>query len=144
MFMGLFDNKSIDSKNRMFVPAKHRALLGEGCVITIGMEGCLCIYSLDEWQLQSQKMEAIPQADLTARKFIRLVFSHAAKCEFDSQGRITIPENLKTFAHIDKDIVIMGVNTKIEVWAKERWEAPDNDSKYDPEEAAEALLKYNF
>ena len=143
MFMGTYNN-SIDAKNRMIVPAKHRAQLGDGCVITVGMEGCLCIYSMEDWEKQAEKMEGIPEADLEARKFIRKVFSSAEECNFDKQGRIIIPENLKEFAHIDKELVTMGVKTRIEVWAKEVWDAPDNSGKIEPEKWAEALLKYGF
>ncbi len=143
MFMGTYNN-SIDAKNRMIVPAKHRAQLGDGCIITIGMEGCLCIYSKEDWEKQAEKMGGIPEADLEARKFVRAVFSNAEECSFDKQGRIIIPENLKAFAHIDRELVTMGVKTKIEVWAKEVWDAPDNSDKIEPDKWAEALLKYGF
>lgn len=143
MFMGTYNN-SIDGKNRMIVPAKHRAQLGDGCIITIGIEGCLCIYSLEDWDKQAEKMGEIPESDLEARKFIRAVFSNAEECTFDKQGRIIIPEKLKEYAHIDKELVTMGVRTKIEVWSKEVWDAPDNNGKIEPEKWAEALLKYGF
>ena len=143
MFMGRYNN-SIDAKNRMIVPAKHRALLGEGCIITIGMERCLTIYSQDDWEKHAEKLDAIPEADLEARNFVRLVFSYAENCTFDKQGRIIIPEHLKEYACIKKDLVTMGVKNKIEVWAQEMWEKPDNNLIYEPEKWADALIKYGF
>ncbi|MBP3815717.1 MAG: division/cell wall cluster transcriptional repressor MraZ [Firmicutes bacterium] len=143
MFMGTYNN-SIDAKNRMIVPAKHRDQLGDGCVITIGIEKCLTIYSQESWNKQAEKMESIPESDLESRKYVRLFFSHAEECTFDKQGRIIIPEHLKDYAGITKELVTMGVKTKIEVWAKEVWDAPDNRGKIEPDKWADALLKYGF
>lgn len=143
MFMGTYNN-SIDAKNRMIVPSKHRVQLGESCVLTIGMEKCLNIYSMEAWDAVQQKLSEIPESDLEARKFVRAVYSNAAPCDFDKQGRIIIPDNLKEYADIKKDLVTMGVMNKIEVWAKEVWTAPGNTDKMDQEAWAKALLQYGF
>ena len=144
MFMGTYNN-SIDAKNRMIVPAKLRSqLVGDKCVITIGMEHCLSIYSMEDWENLANKFKEIPESDLQARKFVRAVFSNAAEYEFDSQGRIIIPDNLKMYADIKKELVTMGVMTKIEVWAKEVWTSPENTDKMEAKEWAEALLQYGF
>ena len=144
MFMGTYNN-SIDAKNRMIVPSKLRSqLTGDKCVITIGMEHCLCIYSMEDWENLSQRLREVPESDLQARKFVRAVFANAAEYEFDSQGRIIIPDNLKEYAGIKKELVTMGVMTKIEVWAKEVWASPENTDKMDGKEWAEALLQYGF
>ena len=129
MFMGTFNN-SIDAKNRMIVPSKHRDQLGGRCVLTKGMDKCLYIYSMNEWDKQMDK--------------IRHFCANAVDCEFDKQGRIVIPAELKEYAGIDKELVTMGAMRKIEVWSKEVWDAPDNENKMDSEEFAESLAQYRF
>ena len=144
MYMGTFYN-SIDDKNRMIVPAKLRKQLGgQGCVITISIEGCLRIYSNDDWEEYSAKLEAIPESDLEAHRVVRKIFSNATDCTFDKQGKVNIPENLKNYAGITKELVTMGVSKYIEVWAKEIWDAPDNDLDMTTEEMAAVLREYNI
>lgn len=143
MFMGTYNN-SIDAKNRMIVPSKHRDQLGGRCVLTKGMDKCLYIYSMGEWEKQMDKIEALPESDPKVRAFIRHFCANAVDCEFDKQGRIVIPAELKEYAEIDKDLVTMGAMRKIEVWSKEVWDAPDNENKMDSEEFAESLAQYRF
>ena len=143
MFMGTFNN-SIDAKNRMIVPSKHRDQLGGRCVLTKGMDKCLYIYSMNEWDKQMDKIEALPESDPKVRAFIRHFCANAVDCEFDKQGRIVIPAELKEYAVIDKELVTMGAMRKIEVWSKEVWDAPDNENKMDSEEFAESLAQYRF
>ena len=143
MFMGTFNN-SIDAKNRMIVPSKHRDQLGGRCVLTKGMDKCLYIYSMNEWDKQMDKIEALPESDPKVRAFIRHFCANAVDCEFDKQGRIVIPAELKEYAGIDKELVTMGAMRKIEVWSKEVWDAPDNENKMDSEEFAESLAHYRF
>ncbi len=143
MFMGTYNN-SIDAKNRMIVPSKHRDQLGGRCVLTKGMDKCLYIYSMNEWEKQMDKIEALPESDPKVRAFIRHFCANAVDCEFDKQGRIVIPAELKEYAGIDKDLVTMGAMRKIEVWSKEVWDAPDNENKMDSEEFAESLAQYKF
>ncbi len=143
MFMGTYNN-SIDAKNRMIVPSKHRDQLGGRCVLTKGMDKCLYIYSMGEWEKQMDKIEALPESDPKVRAFIRHFCANAVDCEFDKQGRIVIPAELKEYAEIDKELVTMGAMRKIEVWSKEVWDAPDNENKMDSEEFAESLAQYRF
>ena len=143
MFMGTFNN-SIDAKNRMIVPSKHRDQLGGRCVLTKGMDKCLYIYSMNEWDKQMDKIEALPESDPKVRAFIRHFCANAVDCEFDKQGRIVIPAELKEYAGIDKELVTMGAMRKIEVWSKEVWDAPDNENKMDSVEFAESLAQYRF
>lgn len=144
MFMGTYNN-SIDAKNRMIVPAKMRSqFVGDKCVITMGMERCLCIYSMEAWEKFAEKLTDLPESDLETWRFVRDAFGNAAEYEFDSQGRIIIPDNLKEYAGIKKELVTMGVMTKIEVWAKEVWTSSENTVKLDPKDRATALLKYGF
>ena len=143
MFMGTYNN-SIDTKNRMIVPSKHRDQLGGRCVLTKGMDKCLYIYSMAEWEKQMDKIEALPGSDPKVRAFIRHFCANAVDCEFDKQGRIVIPAELKEYAGIDKELVTMGAMRKIEVWSKEVWDSPDNENKMDSEEFAESLAQYKF
>lgn len=143
MFMGTYNN-SIDAKNRMIVPSKHRDRLGGRCVLTKGMDKCLYIYSMAEWEKQMDKIEALPESDPKVRSFIRHFCANAVECEFDKQGRIVIPAELKEYAGIDKELVTMGAMRKIEVWSKEVWDSPDNENKMDSEEFAESLAQYKF
>ena len=143
MFMGTYNN-SIDTKNRMIVPSKHRDQLGGRCVLTKGMDKCLYIYSMAEWEKQMDKIEALPESDPKVRAFIRHFCANAVDCEFDKQGRIVIPAELKEYAGIDKELVTMGAMRKIEVWSKEVWDSPDNENKMDSEEFAESLVQYKF
>lgn len=143
MFMGTYYN-SIDAKNRLIVPSKHRDQLGGRCVLTRGLDTCLYIYSMEDWEKQMEKIAALPESDPKIRAFIRHFCANAAELEFDKQGRIVIPGELKEYARIGKDLVTMGAMKKIEVWSKEIWEAPDNENKMDAEEFADSLTQYNF
>ncbi|MBR1989126.1 MAG: division/cell wall cluster transcriptional repressor MraZ [Firmicutes bacterium] len=143
MFMGT-SNNSIDEKNRMIVPAKLRAELGARCILTKGLDQCLYIYTTEDWDKQMEKIARLPESDPKVRAFIRHFCANACECEFDKQGRIIIPQELKTYAGIEKDLVTMGAMTKIEIWSREVWNAPDNDSKMERADFAQALTEYNF
>lgn len=142
MFMGTYNN-SIDAKNRMIVPSKHRDQLGGKCVITRGLDRCLYIYTLDEWEKQAEKISQLPEADKDVRNYVREIYSNADEVEFDKQGRIVIPAVLKEYAEIEKELVTVGAMKKIEVWSKKVWEDPSDD-KYDTGNFGDALAKYNF
>lgn len=143
MFMGTVYN-SIDEKNRMIVPSKMRLGLGQRCVLTKGLDRCLYIYTMDSWQKQMEKIAMLPESDPKVRSFIRHFCANAAECEFDRQGRIVIPQELKAYAGVEKELVTMGAMTKIEIWAREVWEAPGNDGKMEPVDFSKALEEYNF
>lgn len=143
MFMGTTYN-SIDDKNRMIVPARLRSGLGSGCILTRGLDRCLYIYTSEDWDKQMEKVSRLPESDPKVRAFIRHFCANAAECEFDKQGRIIIPQELKSYAGIEKELVTMGAMSKIEVWSREVWDAPDNSSKMETEDFAQALAEYNF
>ena len=143
MFMGTFYN-SIDAKNRIIIPSKHRESLGGKCVITKGMDKCLVIYSIEDWEKMVEKIAQLPESDADVRAFIRHRFANAQECEFDKQGRINIPVQLKEYAGIDKELVTLGAMKTIEIWSRELWETPDNEGNMDDNDFAEALKKYNF
>lgn len=143
MFMGTYYN-SIDSKNRMIVPSKHRDGLGGRCVLTKGLDKCLYIYTISDWEKQEQKIAELPESDPEIRAFIRSFFGDATECEFDKQGRIVIPAPLIEHAGIKKDLVTVGAMKKIEIWSKELWDSSSKDVTLSTEELAGALEKYNF
>ena len=143
MFMGTTNN-SIDEKNRVIVPSKLRAELGARCVLTKGLDCCLYIYTMAVWEKQMEKIMKLPEADPRVRAFIRHSCSNAVECELDKQGRIVIPQELKDYAKIEKELVTMGAMSKIEIWSRSVWDAPDNDCKMDTVDFSKALMEYNF
>lgn len=142
MFMGTIYN-SIDSKNRLIVPSKHRDQLAGKCVLTKGLDTCLYIYSLDEWNKITEKIAQLPESDPKVREYIRSYYANAAECEFDKQGRIVIPQPLIDYAKIKKELVTMGAMKKIEIWSKEVWDEVNN-LKGESTDFSEALAKYSF
>lgn len=143
MFMGTYYN-SIDSKNRVIVPLKHRDILGGRCVLTKGFDKCLYIYTMEDWERQTIKLSELPESDPEIRAFIRSFYGSAVECEFDKQGRIVIPATLKEYAQIKKELVTVGSMKKVEIWSKELWEAPGEDIHYETDELAGKLAKYNY
>ncbi len=143
MFMGKYYN-SIDAKNRMIVPSKHRDQLGGRCILTKGMDNCLYIYPLGEWEKVVEKVSALPQTDVNVRKYIRDVFANAEECEIDKQGRILIPAELKKRVFIDKELVTMGAMSRIEIWSKEVWNDPDSYPCEKDNDFISQLTKYGF
>lgn len=141
--MGTYNN-SIDAKNRMIVPAKHRDGLGGRCVLTKGLDKCLYIYTTGDWEKQMDKIASMPESDPKVRAFIRHFCANAVECEFDKQGRIVIPAELREYGDFTKELVTMGAMRKIEIWAKEVWDASANGEKLDSESFSEALAMYNF
>lgn len=143
MFMGTFFN-SIDAKNRFIVPSKHRDQLGGRCILTKGFDRCLYIYSMSEWEKQVAKLSNLRESDAKVRKILRHFFGNATECEFDKNGRVTIPAELKEYAGINKELVTMGAMSKIEVWSKDIWEDPDNKVQMDSDEFSETLDSLDF
>lgn len=123
---------TIDTKGRLIVPAKFRTELGERFIVTKGFDGCLYGYSLDEWKTIEEKIKTLPLVTgKDARNFTRFFFSSAIECEIDSQGRILISQNLREFAELQKEVVVIGVSSRIEIWSKDKWneynDAQDSD-----------------
>lgn len=129
MFMGEY-NHTIDSKGRIIVPAKFRETLGEEFVVTLGLDGCLFLYPNEEWQSFVQQLKNLPGSK-DARQLQRYFMAGAANCEVDKQGRILIPVRLREQAGLEKDIVFVGVLSKIEIWSKERWDGNNNYDNMD-------------
>ncbi len=122
MFMGEYEH-SLDAKGRLFLPAKFREQLGEQFVVTKGLDNCLFVYTQQEWKLLEEKLHKLPLAKKEARAFVRFFFSGAAEVESDKQGRVLLPQNLRAHAALEKDVIVVGVASRIELWDKAKWEA---------------------
>jgi len=144
MFYGEYLH-SIDRKGRLILPAKFREAAKshfiEKFYVTRGLDNCLFMFSEEEWRSQETKLKAIPFTKLQARTFNRLYFSGAVEVNFDAQGRILLPQYLKDFAHIKKEVVIVGVSNRIEIWDKSKWEEFYGSSRQSFEEIAEKLME---
>ncbi len=130
MFMSQY-NHTVDTKGRLIVPSKFREQLGDEFVVTKGMDGCLFVYANDDWNAFEQKLTSLPLINKEARKFARFFLAGAASVEVDKQGRILLPTNLRQFAGLEKDVVLVGVGSRIEIWSLENWENMDADSDMD-------------
>ncbi len=126
MFMGEYEH-GLDEKGRIIVPTKFRESLGDHFVLTLGTDGCLFIYPMQEWEQFVEKLKGLPGTK-EARQMQRYFMAGAVECECDKQGRVMIPLKLRDHAGIVKDVVSVGVVNKIEIWSKERW---DVNNTYD-------------
>lgn len=138
LFMGEFQH-NLDDKNRLIMPAKFREGLGERFIITKGLDTCLFAYPATEWQELATKLQSLPFTKADSRAFVRLFFSGASECEFDKQGRIVIPGNLKDYAKLDKECVVIGVSNRVEIWSKAQWDNYSSGAEGAYEEIAEKL-----
>lgn len=122
MFLGRFAH-NLDAKGRLAVPARFRASLEEGVVVTRGMDRCVAAYPMPVWEELVGRIAALPMTDPNARKFRRMVFAEAANLSLDSQGRIVVPPELRSYASIDREAVIIGVHTSFEIWSPSGWDS---------------------
>jgi MraZ protein len=143
MFYGEYLH-SIDRKGRLILPAKFREVTKANFIekffVTRGLDKCLFMFSEEEWRTQESKFKAISFTKQQARTFNRLYFSGAAEVLPDKQGRILLPQYLKDFAQIKKDVMVVGVSNRIEIWAKDKWQEFYGNSRQSFEEIAEKLM----
>lgn len=138
MFMGEY-NHTIDAKGRLIIPSKFREALGDEFVVTKGLDGCLFVFDGTEWSAFEEKLKALPITNKDARQFVRFFLAGAASVEVDKQGRILVPNVLREFADLSKDVTLIGVGSRIEIWDKGRYEGA---SAYDDmEEIAEHMAE---
>ena len=121
MFMGEY-NHTIDTKGRLIIPTRFREQLGDSFTVTRGLDGCLFAYPQAEWQAFEEKLSHLPITNQNARKFTRFIISGAMTCELDKQGRILLPQTLREFAKLEKDVVLAGNLSRVEIWDKALWE----------------------
>ena len=130
MLLGEY-NHNIDDKGRVSVPAKFREDLGISFIVTKGLDNCLFAYSKEEWTKFEEKLKSLPLSDKNARNFVRFFLSGATECEIDKQGRFLIPANLRISAKLEKDAMIIGVGTRLEIWDKATWQKCDENISAD-------------
>lgn len=136
MFMGEYSH-TIDPKGRLIIPSRFREQLGDEFVLTKGLDGCLSIYPMDEWEKFEEQLRGLPLTNKNARTFSRFFVAGATACELDKQGRILVPGTLREFAGLEKDVVLTGNINRIEIWSKQKW---SENSNYDDMDAiAEGL-----
>ena len=130
-------NHIIDAKGRLIIPARFRELLGEEFILTKGLDGCLSIYPMDAWEAFETKLRALPLTNKNARTFTRFFVAGATNCELDRQGRILVPQTLREFAGLEKEVVLTGNLDRIEIWSKEKWS--ENCNYDDMDSIAESM-----
>ena len=122
MFMGRY-NHTIDPKGRLSIPSKYREILGDEFVVSKGMDGCLFVYADEDWKAFEAKLASLPLVNEDARQFARFFLSGAQYVTVDKQGRILVPQDLREFAGLEKDVVLAGTGGRIEIWSLEQWNA---------------------
>nr|WP_301553643.1 division/cell wall cluster transcriptional repressor MraZ [Desulfuribacillus alkaliarsenatis] len=135
---------SIDVKGRIIIPAKLRDGLGKTFIITRGLENCLFVYPMSEWELLEQKLKALPFTKKDVRAFTRFLLSGAIEAEADKQGRVLLPNNLRDFAEIDKECVIIGVSSRVEIWSKDKWNNYYQTADSTFEDIAETIVDFEL
>ncbi len=143
MFMGEY-NHSIDNKGRLIVPAKFRKDLGESFVLTRGLDNCIFAYPQNEWKQLEEKLKTLPLTKGDARAFTRFFLSGATECTIDNQGRIQIPENLRHHAGLKKEVVVIGVSSRVEIWSKEYWKDYQSEAEKSFENIAEEIVDFDI
>ena len=124
MFMGSCDHR-IDSKGRLVLPAKYRQDLGDSVVCTVGLDGCVAVYPMKEWEKYLTKLQSLPFARGDARQFMRAVLGAAEELSIDGQGRILINSKLRGYASLGEKVVVSGVIDHLEIWNSDQWAAND-------------------
>lgn len=141
MFIGEYAH-NMDAKGRLIIPARIREELGNKVIITRGLDGCLCIYTLEQWEIIYQQMMKLPTTKKEARMYMRMVTSKAAECEIDGQGRVLLPTSLIQLADLQKACIISGAGNRVEIWSQERWDTLNEENGDSFEEMAESLTEF--
>ena len=137
MFMGKY-NHTIDPKGRLSIPSTYREILGDEFVVSKGMDGCLFVYANEEWKAFESNLASLPLINQEARQFARFFLSGAQYVTVDKQGRILMPQDLREFAGLEKDVILAGMGSRIEIWSLDRWEA--NNSQVDINTVSQGMI----
>jgi MraZ protein len=140
MFIGEYQH-SIDPKKRLAVPSRFRVELENRVVVTRGLDKCLFVYPMKVWQELAEKLGAIPMGESATRSFVRLMLAGASDVETDKQGRILIPDYLKEYAGLDRNVVIAGIYNRLEIWDEKKWSEYKKNAEKNSDEIAEQLGK---
>ena len=141
MFMGEY-NHTIDTKGRLIIPTKFRDQLGDEFIVTKGLDGCLFAFPKNEWQIFEEKLRTLPLNQKSTRKFTRFFVAGACMCELDKQGRILLPQTLREFAGLEKDVVLAGNLNRVEIWSKANWD--ENNAYDDMDDIAEQMTDFGI
>ncbi|GKX29084.1 transcriptional regulator MraZ [Vallitalea longa] len=138
MFIGEYKH-SIDAKGRLIVPAKFRVLLGDTFYITKGFDKCLMVYTEEEWNKFIEKLNNNPMKKKDARRIQRFFIASANECTLDKLGRILVPSHLREHSMLEKEVILIGVSNRVEIWSRENWEEYNADDDIDISELAEDM-----
>ncbi len=138
MLIGEYEH-SLDAKGRLIMPAKLRTDMGEKFIITKGLDGCLFVFSQNEWSNFESKLKELPLTNKNARDFVRFFLSGATECEIDKQGRFLLVNTLREYAEITKEVIIIGVGTRLEIWDKEKWKKYNSNENISADTIAENM-----
>lgn len=139
MLIGEYQH-NLDAKKRLAIPSKFRKKLGEqGAVLTRGLDNCLFVFPLPQWEILAEKLANLPMGQQDTRSFTRLLLSGAVEVEFDALGRILIPDYLKTYASLEKQVVVAGLHTRLEIWDSKRWQNYKAEIEKNSDRIAEKL-----
>lgn len=143
MMMGEYSH-ALDEKGRITIPARLRDDLENHFVMTKGLDGCLFLYPMDEWRKMEERLKALPMTNANARAFQRLFLAGAQDVEVDRQFRVTIPPRLREYAEVVKDVVLVGVSSRVELWSQEKWQSYQQDAQQGYEDVAEKMVDFGF
>lgn len=140
MFIGEYRH-TVDPKKRLAIPAKFRQRFKRNAVLTRGLDKCLFLYPADVWREIAEKLGSMPVGEKSTRSFVRLMLSGATDAQLDSQGRILVPDYLKEYAGLTKEVVLAGLYNRLEIWNKDGWEKYKLEAEGNQDEIAEQLGK---
>ena len=140
MFIGEYSH-NIDDKGRLALPAKFRHDLDGGAVITRGLDNCLFLYTKREWEKLAEKLATLPFSQSNSRAFARLMLAGAMDVEFDKQGRAVLPEYLRTFAGLKKNVTVAGLYSRVEIWDETKWNEYKTQTETNSNEIAEKMAE---
>jgi len=138
MLIGQYEH-TIDNKKRLALPAKFRGELGDKVIITRGIEGCLAVYTEAEWKIMSDKLGALTISQAEARSFTRMILAGAMEVSLDKLGRILVPDYLKEYSGLKKNVVICGLSNRLEIWDSEKWEVYKKEAEKGVDEIVSKL-----
>jgi MraZ protein len=138
MLIGEFRH-TIDAKKRLALPAKFRKELGRSVIVTKGINNCLSVYTEKEWEIMSDKLGKLPVSQPEARGFARVILAGATEAELDKLGRILLPEYLKEYASLGKNVVITGLVNRLEIWNEEKWDSYKSEAEKNVDDLASKL-----
>lgn len=143
MMMGEYAH-ALDEKGRITIPARLRDDLDNHFVMTKGLDGCLFLYPMSEWVKLEERLKALPLTNASARAFQRLFLAGAQDVELDRQSRVTIPPRLREYARVVKEVVLVGVSNRVELWSLESWHAYQSQAQAGYEDVAEKMVDFGF